>query len=65
MRVERVLYYKDEFKMYWYGYTGTYVYPGKTKEEFYLEYIGDREIIMSPQRHAAIIELAGGILVPF
>jgi hypothetical protein len=51
--------------MNWFGYTGTYVYPGKLKEEFMLEYIGKKEIPLSPYRFAAVMELSGGIVIPF
>jgi hypothetical protein len=34
--MERIHFNPTQFKIHWYGYTGSYVHPGKLKEELYL-----------------------------
>lgn len=65
IRIERIIFNSEQFRMNWFGYTGTYVYPGKFKQEFMLEYIGKKEIPLSPYKFAAVMELSGGISIPF
>lgn len=65
IRMERILFNAQKFKMHWFRYTGLYIFPQRTKEEIMLEYIGPRQIPISPLKYAAAIEFSGGIYVPF
>ena len=65
IRMERIIYNSQKFKMHWFRYSGLYIFPERVKEEIMLEYVGPREIPISPVKYAAAIEFSGGIFVPF
>lgn len=63
--MERILFDNQRFRMNWFRYTGFYVYPNRLKEEILLEYIGDRNLPISPMKYAAAMDFSGGIFIPF
>lgn len=65
IRVERLRFNPQSFRMQWFAFTGTYVYPNQVQQEIFLEYIGPKEIPVSPFKYLAVMELSGGIHIPF
>ena len=51
--------------MHWFGYSASYIFPSKIKDEVMLEYIGSKNISLSPVKYAAVFELTGGFVIPF
>ena len=65
IRPELVHFDPSYFRMHWYKYAGMYLFPNRMKEEILLEYIGPRYIALSPVKHVAILDLNGGMVIPF
>lgn len=65
VRMERVLFNSNNFRMHWYRYNGLYIFPDRVKAEILLEYTGTRQLPLSPAKFIAAIEFSGGIFVPF
>ena len=51
--------------MHWFGYSASYIFSSKIKDEVMLEYIGSKNISLSPVKYAAVFELTGGFVIPF
>jgi len=53
IRMERILFNSNNFRMHWFRYNGLYIFPDRIKEEILLEYIGPKILPVSPVKYVA------------
>lgn len=51
--------------MHWFKFSRAYIYPNQQKEDILLQYIGPKTLPLSPLKYVAVIELSGGLFIPF
>lgn len=60
----RVIYDESKFKLLWLQDKRDYIFPNHQRDEFSLQYIGSRSLIISPMKYVALLEFNGNLFIP-
>ena len=65
MRMEKLYFNPELFRLHWLGVTGQYIPSNDSREEILIEYKGDPVLPVSPVRHAIVVLFNGNVFIPF
>lgn len=60
----RVIYDESKFKLLWLQDRRDYIFPNHQRDEFSLQYIGPKNLPLSPVKYVALMEFNGNLFIP-
>jgi hypothetical protein len=64
INLNKVIYDESKFKLLWLHDRRDFIFPNQQREEFSLQYIGSRNLAISPQKYIALLVFNGNLFIP-